>query len=142
LRTIFGVGGRGRHVDQAVESSNLGKSKYEDEDENHEGARRSRTDESMAPQTPLKAKGTPKNPPCPPCEPSSSGVIDPSALFVFQRFLFFFFEVADPFVDVGIYRVVRLGKVAGSEEGPPNMLHVVVADRVCKNWQQVVDSEL
>jgi len=84
---------------------------------------------------------TPQSPPCPqfpPC-PRASPLLLPLRVC---GFLFFFFEVPDPLVDIGIYGVIGLGKIAGREEGPPNMLHVVVADGVCKNWQQVVDSEL
>ena len=54
---------------------------------------------------------------------------------------FFVFQVADALVDVGIDRMIRLGKVARRKKGPPNMLHVVVADCVRKNWQQIIDSE-
>src|ERR1700686_355753 len=37
--------------------------------------------------------------------------------------------------------MIRLRKVARRKKGSPNMFHVVVADCVRKNWQQVVDPQ-
>ena len=48
-------------------------------------------------------------------------------------FLPFRFQEPDPLVDVGINRMIRLGKITRRKQGPANMLHVVVADGVRKN---------
>src|SRR5271157_866608 len=45
-------------------------------------------------------------------------------------FLPFRFQEPDPLVDVGINRMIRLGKITRRKQGPTNMLHVVVADGV------------
>ena len=48
-------------------------------------------------------------------------------------FLPFHFQEPDPLVDVGINRMIRLGKITRRKQGSANMLHVVVADGVRKN---------
>jgi hypothetical protein len=48
-------------------------------------------------------------------------------------FLPFHFQEPDPLVDVGINRMIRLGKITRRKQGSANMLHVVVADGVGKN---------
>ena len=50
-------------------------------------------------------------------------------------------EVADALVHVGVDRVVRQREVAGGEQRLPHVLHVVVADGVGEDRQQVVDAE-
>jgi hypothetical protein len=52
-----------------------------------------------------------------------------------------FFQVPDALVDVGINGMIRLGKITRCKEGPPNMLHVVVADGVRENREQIIDPE-
>ena len=48
-------------------------------------------------------------------------------------FLPFRFQEPNPLVDVGINRMIRLGKITRRKQGSANMLHVVVADGVRKN---------
>ena len=50
-------------------------------------------------------------------------------------------EVTDTFVDVGIYRVIRLGEIPGGKKGVTNMLHVVLADRIGKYRKQIFNTE-
>ena len=61
---------------------------------------------------------------------------------VLSSSLAFFVQVPDSLVDVGVNGMIRLGKVAWRKKGPSDMFHIVVADRVGENWQQVVDPKL
>ena len=60
---------------------------------------------------------------------------------VLSSSLAFFVQVPDSLVDVGVNGMIRLGKITWRKKGPPNMFHVVVADCVGENWQQVVNPE-
>jgi hypothetical protein len=71
--------------------------------------------------------------------PSHSGT--PELRQLLTSSLAFFVEVPDPLVDVGVNGMIRLGKITGRKEGPPNMLHVVVADGVRENREQIIDPE-
>ncbi len=53
----------------------------------------------------------------------------------------FFVQISDALVDVGINRMIRLAEITGREQGPPNMLHVVVANSVRENREQIIDPE-
>ena len=60
---------------------------------------------------------------------------------VLSSSLAFFVQVPDSLVDVGVNGMIRLGKITRRKEGPPNMFHVVVADGVRENREQIIDPE-
>ena len=50
-------------------------------------------------------------------------------------------EKTDTLVDVGVYRVVRLGEVARGKESVTNMFHVVLANGIGKYRKQILNAE-
>jgi hypothetical protein len=50
-------------------------------------------------------------------------------------------KIANSFVDVGVDRVIRLGKVPRIEKGLPHVLGIVISNCVGENRYQVINSE-
>jgi hypothetical protein len=48
-------------------------------------------------------------------------------------------QVADSFVDIDVDRVERLRQIAGGKKSSPHVFHVIFADRIGKDWKQVID---
>ena len=50
-------------------------------------------------------------------------------------------KITNALVDVGVRRMIRLGKIAGGEQGLAHVLHVIFADRVGENRKKIFDAD-